>query len=82
MRVLKAGFRSGDSSPMAIVELVDRDENAKGLIDRERKILEDKNKDDLLENKVEKEASEKPSKTENDTTQEKTSEKETSKKDK
>ena len=82
MRVLKAGFRSGDSSPMAIVELVDRDVNAKGLIDRERKILEDKNKDNLLENKVEKEASEKPSKTENDTTQEKTSEKETSKKDK
>ena len=82
VRVLKAGFRSGDSSPMAIVELVDRDVNAKGLIDRERKILEDKNKDDLSENKVEKDASEKPSKIENDTTQEKTSEKETSKKDK
>lgn len=30
-RVLKAGFRYGDSAPMAIIELVDRDEDAKGL---------------------------------------------------
>ncbi|MFB0922311.1 MAG: 50S ribosomal protein L17 [Alphaproteobacteria bacterium] len=30
-RVLKAGFRHGDSAPMAIIELVDRDESAKGL---------------------------------------------------
>ena len=30
VRVLKAGFRYGDSAPMAIVELVDRDVNAKG----------------------------------------------------
>ena len=30
VRVLKAGFRFGDSAPMAIVELVDRDVNAKG----------------------------------------------------
>ena len=30
-RVLKAGFRYGDSAPMAIVELVDRDKEAKGL---------------------------------------------------
>ncbi len=29
-RVLKAGFRYGDNAPMAIIELVDRDENAKG----------------------------------------------------
>ena len=29
-RVLKAGFRYGDSAPMAIIELVDRDEEAKG----------------------------------------------------
>ena len=29
-RVLKAGFRYGDSAPMAIIELVDRDEDAKG----------------------------------------------------
>ncbi|MCB9994021.1 MAG: 50S ribosomal protein L17 [Hyphomicrobiaceae bacterium] len=29
-RVLKAGFRYGDNSPMAVIELVDRDESAKG----------------------------------------------------
>jgi large subunit ribosomal protein L17 len=29
-RVLKAGFRYGDAAPMAIIELVDRDVNAKG----------------------------------------------------
>ena len=29
-RVLKAGFRHGDSAPMAIIELVDRDIDAKG----------------------------------------------------
>ncbi|MEM9289558.1 MAG: 50S ribosomal protein L17 [Pseudomonadota bacterium] len=29
-RVLKAGFRYGDAAPMAIIELVDRDEDAKG----------------------------------------------------
>ncbi len=29
-RVLKAGFRYGDSAPMAVVEFVDRDEEAKG----------------------------------------------------
>ena len=30
-RVLKAGFRYGDSAPMAVIELVDRDTNARGL---------------------------------------------------
>ena len=30
-RVLKAGFRRGDNAPMAVIELVDRDENARGL---------------------------------------------------
>ncbi|MAY90013.1 MAG: 50S ribosomal protein L17 [Rickettsiales bacterium] len=35
-RVLKAGFRYGDSSPMAIIEFVERDVNAKGLIDKQR----------------------------------------------
>lgn len=29
-RVLKAGFRYGDNTPMAIIEFVDRDESAKG----------------------------------------------------
>jgi len=35
-RVLKAGFRCGDSAPMAIIELVDRDPDAKGAEDRAR----------------------------------------------
>ena len=30
-RVLKAGFRYGDSAPVAVIELVDRDEATKGL---------------------------------------------------
>jgi len=30
-RVLHAGFRYGDNAPMAIIELVDRDPDAKGL---------------------------------------------------
>jgi large subunit ribosomal protein L17 len=29
-RVLRAGFRYGDSAPMAVIELVDRDTEAKG----------------------------------------------------
>lgn len=29
-RVLKAGFRYGDNAPMAVIELVDRDVDAKG----------------------------------------------------
>lgn len=35
-RVLKAGIRYGDCAPMAIVELVDRDVNAKGAKDLAR----------------------------------------------
>ena len=30
VRVLKAGFRHGDNAPMAVIELVDRNEDAKG----------------------------------------------------
>ena len=35
-RVLKAGFRHGDNAPVAVIELVDRDVNAKGAKDRAR----------------------------------------------
>ncbi|MBI1341114.1 50S ribosomal protein L17 [bacterium] len=35
-RVLKAGFRFGDNAPLAVIELVDRDHDAKGKADRER----------------------------------------------
>ena len=30
-RVLKAGFRYGDNAPMAVIELVDRDVDARGM---------------------------------------------------
>ena len=36
VRVLKAGFRFGDMAPMAIIEFVDRDPNAKGAADKAR----------------------------------------------
>ena len=29
-RIIKAGFRAGDAAPMAVIELVDRDMDAKG----------------------------------------------------
>ena len=35
-RVLKAGFRHGDNAPMAVIELVDRDPEAKGAANRAR----------------------------------------------
>jgi large subunit ribosomal protein L17 len=35
-RVLKAGFRYGDSAPVAVIEFVDRDLDAKGAGDRAR----------------------------------------------
>jgi large subunit ribosomal protein L17 len=35
-RVLKAGFRYGDSAPVAVIEFVDRDEAAKGSEDLAR----------------------------------------------
>jgi len=36
VRVLKAGFRYGDMAPMAIIEFVDRDADAKGAADKAR----------------------------------------------
>lgn len=35
-RVLKAGFRYGDAAPVAVIELVERNANAKGAEDRAR----------------------------------------------
>ncbi len=40
-RVLKAGFRYGDMAPMAIIELVDRDVDAKGAADKVRLAAEE-----------------------------------------
>ncbi|MEM1376097.1 MAG: 50S ribosomal protein L17 [Pseudomonadota bacterium] len=36
LRIMKAGFRYGDSAPMAVIEFVDRDVDAKGAADRAR----------------------------------------------
>ncbi len=41
IRVLKAGFRYGDMAPMAIIELVDRDVDAKGAADKARVAAEE-----------------------------------------
>jgi large subunit ribosomal protein L17 len=35
-RVIKAGYRHGDSAPVAVIEFVDRDETVKGKEDKER----------------------------------------------
>lgn len=35
-RVLKCGFRHGDNAPLAVIELVDRDPDAKGAADKAR----------------------------------------------
>jgi hypothetical protein len=36
LRIVKAGFRYGDSAPIAVIEFVDRDVEAKGKADRAR----------------------------------------------
>ena len=48
-RVLKAGFRTGDDAPMAVIELVDRDPNAR-KVDKPKKVestKKDKDKETL-----------------------------------
>lgn len=41
VRVMKAGFRYGDMAPMAIIEFVDRDVDAKGAADKARTAAEE-----------------------------------------
>ncbi|TCD13105.1 50S ribosomal protein L17 [Oricola cellulosilytica] len=41
LRIMKAGFRHGDNAPMAVIEFVDRDVDAKGAADRARIEAED-----------------------------------------
>ena len=51
-RVLKAGFRTGDDAPMAVIELVDRNPEAK-KVDKPKKIeAKDKPKEKQAEPKV------------------------------
>jgi len=42
-RVLKAGFRTGDDAPMAVIELVDRDPEAK-KVDKPKKVVDNPEK--------------------------------------
>jgi large subunit ribosomal protein L17 len=39
-RVMKAGFRPGDNAPVAVLELVDRDVDARGAADKARHAAE------------------------------------------
>ena len=48
-RIIKAGFRTGDNAPLAIIEFVDRDKEAK-RVDVKKK---DKSKDSKEEKKIE-----------------------------
>jgi len=36
LRIMKAGFRHGDNAPLAVIEFVDRDVDAKGAADKVR----------------------------------------------
>jgi len=45
IRILKAGFRYGDNAPLAVIELVDRDVDAKGLDSGPVEVREDEGAD-------------------------------------
>ena len=46
-RVIKAGFRYGDASPMAVIEFVERNVEAKGLLDKNRISQENEKKQNV-----------------------------------
>lgn len=48
-RVLKAGFRYGDAAPMAIIELVDRDVNAKKAV---KPVVKEEKAEEVVEEKT------------------------------
>ena len=50
-RVLKAGFRTGDDAPMAVIELVDRDPSAK-LVDKPKKVETSKKDKETIQKSV------------------------------
>ena len=50
-RIIKAGYRYGDNAPMAIIEFVDRDLEAK-RVDKKKKKTENKNKEPKIEQKT------------------------------
>ena len=51
-RVLKAGFRAGDDAPLAVIELVDRNPEAKKVDKPKKTDTKDKKKDPSVEPKV------------------------------
>ncbi len=44
-RIIKAGFRYGDNAPMAIIEFVDRDVQAKKVDKKKKDVFKEENKD-------------------------------------
>ena len=46
IRIMRAGYRFGDNAPMAVVEFVERDVDAKGAKDRERVAAEEQMEED------------------------------------
>ena len=51
-RIVKAGFRYGDKAPMAIIEFVDRDKEAKKVDIQKKDNTKDKKKDQIEEKKL------------------------------
>ena len=47
-RIVKAGFRYGDNAPMAVIEFVDRDVEAKRVDRKKKDITKNKNKEKKL----------------------------------
>lgn len=39
LRIMKYGFRTGDKAPMAIIELVDRDESSSNEVSKDEKVV-------------------------------------------
>ena len=45
VRIIKSGFRYGDSAPKAVIELVERDIDAKGKIDKDKSKIKEQSKE-------------------------------------
>ena len=46
--MLKAGFRYGDMAPLAVIEFVDRDEDAKGQDSGPVQVFDDEGEDEKM----------------------------------
>ena len=51
-RIVKAGYRYGDNSPMAVIELVDRNPEAKKIDKPKKKEIKEKSQEKQSESKV------------------------------